>query len=291
MQSETPKTLRTRGFTMVELMVVIVIIAVLALLAFVGGQRILNKGREAAAIGNMRQVANGVFAIQADGGVLKNYKLRGGYPGESGRQKPGGNLFPWWTEVAINMGYGYHKEDSWSTDFVWTIDPNETAFHDPTADWEISDDQDISPHTTDTFWDTAHFGYNIRLGAFINPFASSFVKGQGGYQSDAQNLVSQTKYPSDLIYLAQSAGAGGRSQKEAQIKQDIDFQFNTTGSQLLTPWSGGDGTPAVRVRGGANAVMADGSVRWINTKKLYEGNWNSPHFEPDSTGPRKDIYD
>ncbi|MEM9237431.1 MAG: type II secretion system protein [Verrucomicrobiota bacterium] len=291
MQSQTPKTLRTRGFTMVELMVVIVIIAVLALLAFVGGQRILNKGREAAAIGNMRQVANGVFSIQADGGVLKNYKLRGGYPGEAGRQKPGGNLFPWWTEVAINMGYGYHKEDSWSTDFIWTIDPNETAFHDPTADWEISDNSDIQNRGEGTYWQTAHFGYNIRLGAFINPFASSFVKGQGGYQSDAQNLVSQTKYPADLIYVAQAAGSNSISKKEEQIKQDIGFSFKTNGAQLVTPWPAGDGNTAVRVRGGANAVMADGSVRWINTKKLYEGGWNSPHFEPGSTAPRKDIYD
>ena len=278
------------GFTLVELMVVIVIVAILATLAFMGGQRILTKSRESAAISNMRQVSQGLFAIQADGGVLGPHKLRGGFPGEGGHIKPGGAMYSWVTEVAESMGYGEYDSHGFGGKFRWNTDPNETAFHDPTADWEIEWTEDHKSRGKGSFWQTAQFGYNIRLGAFVNPWGGNYSKGGGGYDSDKQNLVSKVRFPADLIYLAQSAGSNGLSAKEEEVKKEIGFTFNTNGAQLITPWPGGDGTTAVRVRGGANAVMADGSVRWINTKKLYEGGWESPHFEPDTKKSRKDIY-
>ncbi|MFC7339175.1 type II secretion system protein [Haloferula chungangensis] len=284
------QTHRRSGFTLVELMVVIVIITILASLAFMGGRRILNKGREAAAINNLRQVSQGLFAIQADGGILGPHKLRGSFPGEGGYSKPGGVHYSWFSEVAESMGYGHYTTNTWGAKWVWTTDPNETAFHDPTADWELGTNGDTTSRGEDSFWQTSHFAYNIMLGAFVNPWGTSYSKGGGGYDNDKQHLMSQVRFPADLIYLSQAYGSKQRSAKEKSIAKDIGFSANNNGSLLVTPWKDSDGTPAIRVRGGANAVMSDGSVRWINTKKLYEGNWDSPHFNPLSKKPRKDIY-
>ncbi|MGB6222117.1 type II secretion system protein [Haloferula sp.] len=70
-----------RGFTLVELMVVIVIIIVLAALAFVGYGRVKLAGHKAASINNIRNLSTAALAVASDNhGRFVDIHANRGYP-------------------------------------------------------------------------------------------------------------------------------------------------------------------------------------------------------------------
>ncbi|MFD2256719.1 type II secretion system protein [Luteolibacter algae] len=278
------KNTAARGFTLVELLVVIVIIATLAGISFMGARKVLQSARESTAVSNLRTISQTLFTIQSDGGALGEFKLNGSYPAEAGYTKPGGKLYTWAYEAAEQMGYGHYDSDGWGGRFVWTTDPNETVFHDPTADWEIEDTGVPNARGNGTLWKTSHYAYNSQLGSFINPWSQNFQRGAGGYEGDRDALISQTTRPSTLIYVAQAAAAD----KLSELESSMPGHVVRSNSLHISPWIGG-GSPATRIRGGANCAFADGHIGWVNTLKLYEGNWNSPNLVHDSTNPAKPV--
>ncbi|MEP4079663.1 type II secretion system protein [Haloferula sp.] len=78
---------RTRGFTLVELMVVIVIVTVLASLVFMFSNRAMNKAEKVTAIQQMRDLSAGMEAYIAD---YKTPPIPGGKaPGSDRNKEPG----------------------------------------------------------------------------------------------------------------------------------------------------------------------------------------------------------
>lgn len=100
-----PKTRHSRGFTLVELLVVIAIIAVLAVVAFSVGPKMIRKSKQTKSMGNMRQVAilmNGYAA--ENGGKLP--ALREDNTGQNGSESNPGRPSQWhWHQAIIEDIY------------------------------------------------------------------------------------------------------------------------------------------------------------------------------------------
>jgi prepilin-type N-terminal cleavage/methylation domain-containing protein/prepilin-type processing-associated H-X9-DG protein len=82
---------RSRGFTLIELLVVIAIIALLAVLMFPSAKGVLEKGREAKCVNNLRQLGGGFGLYVAEkGGYPPSADYNGGFTGQN-----------WWFTDAV----------------------------------------------------------------------------------------------------------------------------------------------------------------------------------------------
>ena len=266
-----PSSHRLRGFTMVELLVVIAIILVLGTLAFVGSRAALQRVNQASAISNLRQVGTGLLGLIGEASPLSENKIPNAFPSEAGFTSSGVR-YHWMYEVAEYAGLGKHDGNGFGAQFVWYQDPNKTIFHDPTADWDIVDKGNPNDRGMDSAFMTAHFGYNLNLGEFTNPFHDGPNR-----ERDRDYTMVQVKYPEDTILVAQAAASGNLS----EIESSREGHVVTGSSMFIFPWRS-LGAIATRINGGGYCMFVDGHIDLMLADRVYDGEWNKTTFIPDA---------
>jgi prepilin-type N-terminal cleavage/methylation domain-containing protein/prepilin-type processing-associated H-X9-DG protein len=199
-----------RGFTLVELMVVIVIIAVLASLVFMGARRLKDKAAMVTAMNNMKQVVTGAqtFSSENNGAIMDTWQT------ESNGQKR-----QWSEHILVTMDSSLAKGQAYKTEIGDTFARKLGIFSDPAALNNAKSKLDKNGHNS---WRT--FGYNNRLGSF-NPKEP----GQSPWKQGAK-YTRQVISPTKLIYYTQNKSSGSRfeyfSQPGDAKNGKVDFDLH-----------------------------------------------------------------
>lgn len=199
-----------RGFTLLELLVVIAIIAALATLGFLGSRKLIDSASKAKSMGNIRQliVASQTFSIEYNGAIMN------------------------WTNTETTIE-GVTAKRGWSNHMLLTLSPDlatvsESAqdafargsgiFADPKA---LQQGRNKLPKSGNNSWRT--YAYNNRIGV-----AKVDFPGQIPYATGAKN-INQVASPEKLVLISQRVLDGNQYfaflQPEDGSTGKIDFKL------------------------------------------------------------------
>lgn len=199
-----------RGFTLVELLVVIVIVATLASMAFIAGKRVINSANQATAMSNMKQLSNLVQLFATDNNsILVNVN----------KTKIDGQTRLWAEHLLVVLSPDLAQDSNYSKSPGDALGRSVGTFGDPKA---LKQAKGVLPDSGHNSWRT--FGYNNRIGSYVPE-----TPGLAGFSNGAKT-TSQVTTPDKLILFAQAKLVGSSYPSNAQpgdVKKDrIDFTLH-----------------------------------------------------------------
>ncbi|YCM46081.1 prepilin-type N-terminal cleavage/methylation domain-containing protein [Verrucomicrobiaceae bacterium 227] len=166
----TKHTLKRKGFTLVELLVVIALIAALAGLAIVGIRKGMTAASAAKTSKNMKEIYNALTVISSSG-VNTGLHAPNAFPPAAGTlQNSQQTDFLWWDLVAEQLTFA----DIENGGFKWTSPHNQTILQNPLSKKKLGGDK--------TEWDSLYndpdathgsYAYNGELGGDVSANADS----------------------------------------------------------------------------------------------------------------------
>lgn len=225
-----------RGFTIMELLIVVAIIAVLALIGFMGARKLMDSASRAQSTSNIRQLISLTqqFAAENNGAIVHWANTQTTVDGSTARRN--------WTrhllltlapDLAANLDFEKDAGDAYAREVG--------VFSDPKALKQAKGKGSPSGHYS---WAT--YAYNNRIGT-----ASVDYPGQIEYALGAKK-IHQVETPNRLVLFSQRTMESG----------GLYFSF-------LQPEDGETGHIAFDLYGGAAPVgFFDGHVEWF-TRKTY----------------------
>lgn len=238
------QSVRSKAFTLIELLAVVAIIVILAALAFPVLSKTADAGNRAKCAGNLKNLASGVLAyVGENNGKIPycNYVVppHGGY-----------SQIPWMRALAPYLGFEW-TDENWRQ---WTAQKVRKGL--PAVFYCPSDKG--PPETYITPYDVS-YGINLRVAAVANAAVSENLP--------SSLVVAQVPRPAQIILLGDSA------------HEDEDGAFSW---RLDNGLVGADFSK--RHRGGANIAWFDGHVTYVKGQQLDElraqRGANSPNWIP-----------
>lgn len=179
---------KRRGFTLVELLVVIAIIATLAGLAIMGIRTGMQAAAAAKTTKNMKEIYTSLTAIATDG-VNTGHHAPNTFPPYKGNLQDGQEAsFVWWDLVAEKMDLA----DRDSGSYRWVTPYSETMLQNPLSKKELG----AGKKTYDSLYndsDVSHGGYayNAELGGDVSSDGQeeNVYKVRVGAAEDADNTI------------------------------------------------------------------------------------------------------
>lgn len=173
-----------RGFTLVELLVVIVIVAALGSFAFFAGKRAINRANQATAMSNMKQLSNLVQLFAADhNSIVVNVN----------KTEIDGQTRLWAEHLLVVLSPDLAQDSNYSKSHGDALGRSIGTFSDPKA---LKQAGGVLPDSGHSGWRT--FGYNNRIGSFVPE-----TPGLPGFSNGAKT-THQVTAPNKLILLAQA---------------------------------------------------------------------------------------
>jgi prepilin-type N-terminal cleavage/methylation domain-containing protein/prepilin-type processing-associated H-X9-DG protein len=183
-----------KGFTMVELLVVITIIAVLAVIGFTGARKLIDSASKAKSMGNIKQLisVSQLFSTDQNGAIMNWNNTEATIGGVTAKRNWSHNmLLTLSPDLAMDNNYQKSAGDAFAREIG--------LFTDPKALKEAKSKLPKSGHDS---WRT--FAYNNRIGV-----AKVDFPGQIPYAQGAKN-VQQVDAPGRLVLLSQRVLEGGQ---------------------------------------------------------------------------------
>ncbi len=223
--------MRSRAFTMTELLVVLAIVAILIVLLIPGISRFIESGRSAKCVANLRQIGAGINLVMANGAPM----LGAGYYPALNYHDGAGRYGTWYLAVADELGLS-QRSGSWTS----KLKPTADIFICP-SNAKISRIKQLG--ADGLAMNNISYGYHdTGMGSYVN---------RNWRDENLLNSASVTD-ASKLIMVTDSNGDG-----------DFDYQVSN--------WKGDATMPGDRHRSGANVLFADGHVEWVDRKKFTWG--------------------
>lgn len=225
-----------RGFTIMELLIVVAIIAVLSLIGFVGARKLMDSASRATSTSNVRQLISLTqqFAAENNGAIVHWANTQTTVNGSTAKRNWNHHLLLTLTpDLAANNDFEKDAGDS--------IARGAGIFADPKA---LKQTKGKGPSSGYSSWST--YAYNNRIGV-----AKVDYPGQIEYANGAKN-INQVDVPNRLVLFSQ------------RKMESAGFYFT-----FLQPEDGETGHIAFDLHGGYAPVgFFDGHVEWFN-KKTY----------------------
>ena len=207
-------TRKRRGFTLVELLVVITIVIVLASLAFVGSQRVLRGAKSASSISNLREINTAIINASNEGFRNPN-RIEGTYIPTGGQQNAPFSRFTWWDLVGANQGWA--KEEGGA--FVWNTLAKDTFLQNPLSERDFGGNSvDRGDFASQGDFAAGGYGMNYQLVAFLNI--------AGGDPNIRSPKIGQVPYPESTILVAESGDEWTESRYAPFSRRSIGDNFD-----------------------------------------------------------------
>lgn len=190
MKSSLSNSRDRRGFTMVEILVVIVIIAVLATLGFVGGRRAMDAAARAKTVGNVKQLVatHQLFANENNGAVV-----------DWDKTVVNGQKRNWAQHLLVTLANDLANNDNYKNSPGDTLARSFGIFSDPKSLKAATGKLAKTGHNS---WRT--YAYNNRIGTYTPDSPEPIVYKQGA------KFTHQVENPNKLILFSQRTLDGDR---------------------------------------------------------------------------------
>jgi prepilin-type N-terminal cleavage/methylation domain-containing protein/prepilin-type processing-associated H-X9-DG protein len=245
-------TQKPRGFTLVELMVVIVIVAVLTSLAFMGGSRAIKASNSAKSLGNLRQLGMAVHEIRMEG-IDNGHNSRGFFPPYAGQISAPSPFRNFNIYELIGERVGLCKYDAGS--YQWQVHPSETILQNPLAEDELCRDYNTSEINNDSFKGDGQKG-----GYAYNHLVEGWVSKNTPPGQVKKTRVDRVKFPSLTILMAE--------------------QNPNRGVLWCGPYP--NAVPQGNYKGKVHCLMVDGHAELIDNDYLASSEGGTKHLKLDA---------
>ena len=182
---------RRRGFTLVELLVVISIIIVLAGLAFVGSQKVLRGAKSASAVSNLREI-NTALINAGNEDINNGHHRPGNYPPVAGHEQSPFRSFTWWDLIGKSQGWAKLEGGT----YEWNTNPADTFLGNPLSDLTLGGKGGDFGKLYNTPENAGgSFGLNYAVSAWAAHHSPN----------PATTRIGQVPYPESTILVAETA--------------------------------------------------------------------------------------
>lgn len=236
------QTSKPRGFTLVELLIVIAIIATLAGLTIVA-VRAGKKAADAATVSsNMKEIYNGLTLLKNEGVNTGFHPPNTFPPYEGSLQDAGRSKFVWWDLVADKLSIA--KRDG--GDYIWLTPYSDTMLQNPLSDKKLGQGKE----EFDSLVDEPELSFG--------GFAYNAALGDVAYEDTRQDRVNVVRDnalddPASTIFFAESA--------------DTRIEGDTTPGWVFTQW---ENAPQGNYKESAHCCMISGNIQLIKNESLKD---------------------
>lgn len=231
-------TLKRKGFTLVELLVVIALVAVLSGLAIIGVRKAFQSANVSKTGKNMKEIYNALESLSSSG-VQTGLHPPNTFPPAAGTLEVAPQPdFLWWDLVAEQLQFA----DTDNGSFKWNVPYSESILQNPLSEKKLGDGKEN--------WDSLYNDPELTRGSFAyNGELGDDVSANADSESAGVVPVARIQDEPSTIYFAES-----------------DDNSDTKG----WIYTGVDNAPQGNYKESAHCIFLDGSVKLIKNSVLKD---------------------